>query len=128
HVWLAFLLCYLWLRGRQLDALACILGAGVFAYSGYLCLQLQHLGLVVGYSWFPLGLMAIDESAETRNWRPLLKLVVASALCFLAGYPPLWVVYAVCVLTYATVTYAMVRPWRLLTVLGAITSLGASLS
>src|SRR5882762_8204518 len=37
HVWLAFLLCYLWLRHqRALHPLAATLGAGVFAFSGYM--------------------------------------------------------------------------------------------
>ncbi len=122
HVWLAFVLCYLWLRGRQLDDLACILGAGVFAFSGYLCLQLQHLGLVVGYAWFPLGLMGIDEAAEMHSWRPYLKVVAASALCFLAGYPPLWVVFAICLLTYA-----LFRDGGLITALGTGAGLIAAL-
>src|SRR5215467_517725 len=56
HVWLAFLLCYIWLRReRELHALACALGAGVFAFSGYMLHQLQHFGLVAGYAWMPLG-------------------------------------------------------------------------
>src|SRR5712692_6708159 len=32
HVWLGFLLCYLWLRHRRLGQLAAVLGAGGFAY------------------------------------------------------------------------------------------------
>jgi hypothetical protein len=101
HVWLAFLLCYVWLRGRRLEELACLLGASVFAYSGYMLLQLQHQGLIGGYTWFPLGFLGIDEAAESRTWRPLWKLMAASALCFLAGYPPTWVVFATSMLTYA---------------------------
>ena len=122
HVWLGFLLSYLWLRGRQLDDLACLLGAGVFAFSGYMCLQLQHLGLVVAYSWFPLGLMGIDQANETRHWRPFLKVVAASALCFAAGYPPTWVAFAVCM-----GTYAITSSWRWFTILGTAASLAASL-
>src|SRR5580704_2245394 len=46
HVWLAFLLCYLWLRHeRGLHPLACVFGASVFAFSGYVLFQLQHFGL-----------------------------------------------------------------------------------
>src|SRR6476660_7296322 len=52
HVWLAFLLCYIWLRGqRRLHPLASALGAGVFAFSGYMLLQLQHFGVIAGYAW-----------------------------------------------------------------------------
>jgi len=63
HVWLAFVLCYVWLTGRQLKPLASVLGAGIYAYSGYMLLQLQHPGLVAGYPWFPLGFWGIDEAA-----------------------------------------------------------------
>jgi hypothetical protein len=98
HVWLAFMLCYIWLlRGLGLSPLASALGAGVFAFSGYLLLQLQHLGQVAGYAWFPLGTWGIDQAIASRNWRKLWKLAAASALIFLAGYPPLWLVFAISV-------------------------------
>lgn len=101
HVWLAFFLCYVWLRQKRLEALASALGAGVFACSGYMLSQIQHVGVVNGYAWLPLGLWGIDQAAASRDWRPLWKLVAASALCFLAGYPPAWFVFAVCMLAYA---------------------------
>ena len=97
-----FLLCYLWLnRQRRLHALASALGAGVFAFSGYMLFQLQHFGLIAGYAWMPLGFSAIDAADRSRRWRPLWKLAAASALCFLAGYPPMWVVFAICMLAPA---------------------------
>src|ERR1700722_20033389 len=102
HVWLAFLLCYMWLRHqRGLHPLACLLGGGVFAFSGYMLLQLQHFGLSAGYAWMPLGLWGVDAADEQHSWRPMWKLVVASAMCFLAGYPTTWVVFAVCMIAYA---------------------------
>src|SRR5260370_11510700 len=64
-------------------------------------LQLQHLGLVCGYDWLPVGLWSIDEAVASRSWRPLWKLACASALCFLAGYPPFSVVFCVFMLTCA---------------------------
>src|SRR5262249_4588146 len=63
--------------------------------------QLQHFGLIAGYAWMPFGFAGLDAAEQQRTWRPLWKLVIASALCFLAGYPPTWVVFAVCVLAYA---------------------------
>ncbi|MGH9663471.1 MAG: hypothetical protein ACRD9L_03490, partial [Bryobacteraceae bacterium] len=102
HVWLAFLLCFLWLnRQKRLHWLASVLGGGVFAFSGYMLLQLQHLGLVCGYAWIPLGFWAIDQAEEWKSWRPLWKLALASTMCLLAGYPPTWVVFAVCMIAYA---------------------------
>jgi len=101
HVWLAFLLCYVWLRGRRLSPLPVVLGAGVFAYGGYMIVQLQHQGIVSAYAWMPLGLWGLDQAAEGRHWRPLWKTATASAMCFLAGYPSIWLVFSVSVLTYA---------------------------
>jgi hypothetical protein len=119
HVWLAFLLCYFWLRRRGLAELSSVLGGGIFAFSGYLLEQLQHLGLVIVYAWMPLGLIAIDEAAEQRRWHPLWKLALASALSLLAGYPPMWFVFAACM-----VSYALCR-WK--AVVGTVIALGASL-
>ncbi len=119
HVWVAFLLCYVWLRRKDLAPLACILGAGAYAFSGYMVLQLQHFGLIGAYTWVPLGFLAIDETVETRRWRPLWKLAVASALAFLAGYPPSWFVVAVCFASYAA--------WRWKALAGTVVALGASM-
>ena len=101
HVWLGFFLCYLWLRGKRLAELPCVLGAGVFAFSGYMCTQLQHFGLVAAYIWIPLALWGVDQAVERRSWRPLWKVAAASALAFLAGYPPTWMVFAVAVGVYS---------------------------
>jgi hypothetical protein len=124
HVWLAFLLCYVWLaRERKLHPLAAALGGGVFAFSGYMMLQLQHLGLIAGYAWMPLGFSGIDAASQRRDWRCLWRLVVASAMCLLAGYPAIWIVFAVSMIAYAA---ARVRPVR--GVLVAVAALAASLS
>ena len=101
HVWIAFLLCFVWLRSRRLTPLACVFGGMIFSCSGYLMTQLQHLGLVIAYTWMPLGFWGIDEAAERHSWRPLWKLAVASALAFLGGYTPTWAVFAVAMFTYA---------------------------
>ncbi|MEQ1948514.1 MAG: hypothetical protein ABL995_15085 [Bryobacteraceae bacterium] len=100
HVWLAFLFAYVWLV-RRLSPFAAACGAGIFAFGGYLLLSLQHLGVVAGYAWIPFGLSGIDEFDETRNWRRLYKVVLASAFAFLAGYTPTWAVSVTCMLLYA---------------------------
>jgi hypothetical protein len=104
HIWLAFLLAFCWLRNKRLSDLACILGAGIFAYSGYAMLQLQHQGLLCGYSWLPLGLWGIDDLTNHRNWRGFLKVAGCSAASFLAGYPPTWLVLAIYLGVYAIFT------------------------
>ena len=115
HVWVGFFLCYLWLRGKRLAELACVMGALVFAFSGYMCYQLQHFGLVAAYSWIPLALWGVDQAVELRSWRPLWKVAAASALAFLAGYPPTWVVFAMVV-----GVYAVASEWRGKASLGTI--------
>ena len=101
HIWIAWMLCFYWLRGRRLGNFASACGGAIFAYSGYMMTQLQHLGVIVGCAWIPLGLMGIDEAEEANSWKPLWKVVAASALAFLGGYTPTWFVVAICFLSYA---------------------------
>jgi hypothetical protein len=108
HVWLAFVLCYLWLRGRT-GKMASALGAAAFAYSGYMMYEILHPGVAWGMSWLPLGLWGIDEAADRRDWRPLWKLAVASAMAFLAGYPAAWLVSCAVSVAYALFSRAHVR-------------------
>ena len=122
HVSIAFLLCYLWLHAQRFAGLAAILASGVFALSGFMMLQLQHMGLICGYTWLPLALWGVDDARRERSFRPLWKLVAASALCFLAGYPPFWFVFAV-----VTTVYAAAGHWRLRCTLGTIVALFLSL-
>ncbi len=93
HVCLAFLLCYGWFRSRKLQPMASALGAAVFACGGYMISQIVHLGVETGLAWMPLGLWGIDDAVARRDWRPLWKTALASAMCFLAGYPLSWVVF-----------------------------------
>ncbi len=123
HFWAALLLVYVWFRdrgNRVVTALVCGLG---YAFGGYAVGDIQHLGATNAYTWFPLGLWGIEQASRSGGYRPLWKLVLASALAFLAGYPPEWAVLAVC-----AVTYAMCLPnrWRLAaaTVAGLLVSLG----
>ena len=100
HVWLAFLLCYLWLRGRG-GKLASALGASVFAWTGYIMVQVLHAGVIGAMTWIPLALWGVDEAVDRQSWRPLWKVAAASALSFLAGYPAAWIVSCVIVVAYA---------------------------
>ncbi len=108
HVWGAFLLCYLWLRGRG-GKLAAALGAAVFACGGYMAYQVLHPGVLAAVAWMPLALWGVDEAVDRRDWRPLWKVAVASALSFLAGYPAAWIVNCVVVVVYALGSR---RHWR----------------
>ena len=125
HIWLGFILFFCWLRGKNLSDLACLLGAGIFAYSGYAMLQLQHMGLICCYAFFPLGLMGIDEMAERKIWPGFLKIVVSSAGAFLAGYTPGWFVLAVYLGMYALFSGKLAVTLRTLLALLASLAVGA---
>ena len=120
HVWLAFLLCYLWLRGRG-GKLASALGEAVFAWAGYMLHQVLHPGVIGAMTWIPLALWGVDEAVDRRDWRPLWKVAAASALSFLAGYPASWLVTCVIIAIYALGSR---RPWRAAT--GVCVALAAS--
>jgi hypothetical protein len=121
HVWLAFVLCWLWLRNRRLDPLACAFGAAVFAFGGYLMWQIVHLGVLMAVPWMPLAFLGMDQFAERGNWRVLRKTALASALWFLAGYPPSWVAFCL-----TLVVYALAGPSRRRAVIGAIAAIATS--
>jgi Bacterial membrane protein YfhO len=122
HMWIAWMLCFYWLRGRRLGIFASACGSAIFACSGYMMMELQHLGVIVAYAWIPLGLMGIDEASEQDSWHPLWKTVAASALAFLGGYTPTWFVVAICFLSYA-----LSRRFRWRLALGSCASIGVSL-
>jgi hypothetical protein len=109
HVWLAFVLAYLWLRARSKHWMPAVMGAGVAACCGYVLSQLNHLGVSNAYAWMPLGLWGIDEASRTGSWRPLWKLAVASAMCLLAGYPATVVAFSIVAIVYAVTLRSRVR-------------------
>jgi hypothetical protein len=121
HGCLGFCLCYVWLRGRNLSCLASVLGAMVFGFGGYMVSQNTHVGVVTAYCWTPLAWRGIDQAFTASSWRPMWKVVAASALCFLAGYPASFGAFAI-----ATVVYAAARGWRY--GLAAIAAIAASLA
>ena len=101
HVWLAFFFCYVWLRNRELHELACLLGAGVFAYSGSMLMQLTHLGMLCAVVWMPLAFWSIDRLRLAWDGRAFAVLALSLALSLLAGHPPTWFVVVFCTMTYA---------------------------
>lgn len=120
HLWLGFVLCYLWLRERC-DLLPSILGAGVFALGGYMMWLLLHPGMLGAMTWLPLAFWGVDDAIRRVNWRPLWKVAAASALAFLAGYPAAWLAGCAIVMTYAL---ASDKRWK--AAAGAVLALAAS--
>jgi hypothetical protein len=121
HFWLALLLTYLWLRDRGMRRVAAICGGSAYAFSGFLLNEVQHLGEIAAFAWLPLVLWGLDEASQSRRLRPLWKVAVASSLCFLAGFPFLWVVLCVC-----AIVYALALPGRRWLAPAAVGALGVS--
>ncbi|MBI4902404.1 MAG: YfhO family protein [Acidobacteria bacterium] len=115
HVWIGFVCCWLWLRKRARGELPAILGAGVYAFSGFALGEAQHYGANCGYAWFPLALIGLDEFASSGEWRKLWKVTATSALTFLAGYTSAWVAFCIFTAVYA----AAQVPWRRLPAVAA---------
>ena len=120
HVWAAFCLCYLWLRERA-EKMAAVMGAGVFAFSGYMMWETLHTGVLCSLTWIPLSLWGVDQAVERRDWKPLWKVALGSVLSLLAGYPAAWIVVCVVILAYALGSR---EHWRAF--LGAGIAIGAS--
>jgi hypothetical protein len=112
HLWGAFLFCFFWFRARHLETLASLLGAGVYAFSGYMISQASHVGIATGMMWTPLAMWGIDQAVERHDWRPFWKVAIASAMFFLAGYTPSWLVFVIMVAIYGVVRAG--RNWRLM--------------
>ena len=121
HGALALFLCYSWLRNRDFSLFASVLGGMGFAFGGYMVSQNIHVGVVTGYAWTPLAWWGIDQFTRSKSFRPLWKVVAASALCFLAGYPASFVAFAV-----GTTVYAVAGSWR--RGLTALTAIAAGLA
>lgn len=100
HVGLACWFAFLWLRSTCRPVVAAVAGALVVGCSGYLMTQLQHLGLLCGFAWFPLGMWGVEESRRLSAWRPLWKTTLASTMVMLAGYTPFWPVFVACVFAF----------------------------
>lgn len=116
HLWAGFLFCFGWLRERTESWVGAFAGAAAFALGGMPLAQSQHLGVVCCYVWIPLGLWAVERG----SW---MLLAAASAMAFLAGYPPTFVAFVVCVACWAA---AASRP-RLRNIVWCVGALGFSL-
>jgi hypothetical protein len=108
HYWIAFFLAWRWLGRHTRGDLPALLGAASFALTGYIIAEAQHLGVVCGAAWIPMGLASIDDTVRRKDWRCLWRLALALALSLTAGYPPTW--FAFC---FAAAVYALaIGGWR----------------
>lgn len=94
HYWIAFFFAWRWLRRHTRGELPALLGASCFGLAGYLIAEAQHLGVVCGAAWIPMGLAAIDDTLRRKDWRCLWRLALALGLSITAGYPPTWMAFS----------------------------------
>lgn len=109
HLWAGFLFCFGWLRARLGDNLAAFAGAAAFALGGMPLAQSQHLGVVSCYVWIPPALWAVEKARQSGSPRPWIALSAASAMAFLAGYPPAFLAFAACVVCWSAAEHGARR-------------------
>ena len=84
---LASIFCFAYLKNLKLSSTASMIGATVFAFSGYSIVWLEYG--IVGHAglWLPLIMLSIDKSIERRSifWFAAGSFSIAFSL--LAGYP-----------------------------------------
>lgn len=84
---LASLFSYLYLRNLKLSSLASLIGAFIFAFSGFMLIWFEYG--IVGHAglWLPLILLAIDKLFEKISFGWLVIGALAVGFSLLAGYP-----------------------------------------
>jgi len=82
---------YVFVRRQGCSALASLLAALTFSYTGFMSGQSVHLGLVTGMAFAPWMLVALDQMAESKTRRESCRAVALLGLCgglvVLAGDP-----------------------------------------
>ena len=129
---------YVFVRRLGCSALAALLAALSFSYTGFMSGQSVHLGLVTGMAFAPWMLIAADRMAGTRSLPQLLRPVVLLGLCgglvVLAGDPRAITNDAIVLAAYvAALAWRRGRSrggldWRLLSATGASGLLAVALS
>ncbi len=82
---------YVFVRRQGCSALASLLAALTFSYTGFMSGQSVHLGLVTGMAFAPWVLVSLDQMAESKTRRESCRAVALLGLCgglvVLAGDP-----------------------------------------
>lgn len=84
---LASWFCYLYLKNLKLSNLSCLIGAFVFAFSGFMMVWLEYG--IVGHAglWLPLILLAINKILSKPSVLWVVVGGLAAGFSILAGYP-----------------------------------------
>jgi hypothetical protein len=87
HYLLGGWFCYMFLRRHFPSPAACLAGAVVFCFGGFMSLRFVNFLRVQVFVWIPLALWFIDRLAEHRRPRDWLGVVGALWMSLVAGYP-----------------------------------------
>ena len=102
---------YVFVRRQGCSAVASLLAALTFSYTGFMSGQSVHLGLVTGMAFAPWMLVALDQMAAGRSLpqlcRPVALLGVCGGLVILAGDPR-----AITNDALVVVVYLLAQGWR----------------
>ncbi len=119
HVLIAGVGAYL--AGRRalgLEKGAAMVTAVLFALSGYLTAQVEHVNQLQGLAWLPwyLPLLASLRGESARNWRVFLRAALSFAALFslqlLAGHTQTAFISGVAILIWLVVERLEFRDWR----------------
>ncbi len=87
HVFLAGLFAYLYARSSLgLGSFGAFVAASVFAFSGFIGAQVEHINQLNASIWLPLLLLLMDKAVENRRLPHLLLASLIVALQLLAGH------------------------------------------
>ncbi len=107
---LAGLLTFLYLRVIGHPTFPALLGALVFALSGWMTSRLHYYQITGACLWLPLALLGVEGLVRGRRLGGVLAISAAIGLAFVSGFPQVAVLTA-----YLTAAYAVVRGvmlWR----------------
>ncbi len=108
HFWLAAVFTYVLIHYLTRSSLAALVGAIVYAFSGYMVTYASiQLSVLQTATWLPLMLYAAHKTATRGHRRDIITLAALIAVNLLAGHPQLFVYNAYAMLVYfLTVTFS----------------------
>ena len=110
HYWLAASFTYAFLRSLKVERWPAFIGGSIFAFSGFAVAHLGHLPMFETATWFPLALLAINQTVRRRNLAWAVGTGLILAIAFLAGHFQLFVYNLYATLGFGTVLAWCLRP------------------
>ena len=87
-------------RYFKLSRLASLLGAIIFAYSGFMVAHLGHYNMVAAAVWLPLQLLLLDRVLRSASLAAGVVLAGVLAISFFAGHPQITIYVMIALALY----------------------------